>query len=64
MTRKHFAALAEALAYMRPPLYNFGKVSTPSKNRWENARDAIMAICAESNPRFDRDRFIAATLEG
>jgi hypothetical protein len=48
MTRKHFIALAQTVA----------AIETPAKRR-EQAR--INAdICAQSNPRFDRARFLAA----
>lgn len=48
LTRKHFKAIAETVS----------KISDP-KTREDAARTQA-AICAESNPNFDLDRFLAA----
>ena len=70
MTRKHFEALAAALANIRPKPERESMWGPPVKglgegrNAWQNSVDLIANVCAESNPRFDRDKFLAATLEG
>lgn len=62
MTRKQFAAIADALYRSRP-------VSTTDAGRKFDAVaiqqhrlscDQVAAALAEMNPRFDRDRFMAA----
>lgn len=57
MTRKHFEALAAALAASRPA------PDAPAVywRQWYADRDAIANVCEASNKRFDRDRFIFAT---
>lgn len=55
MTRKHFKALADALAATRPdPTF------LPERDQWETTRDAVASTCRSFNPNFDRARFLAA----
>ncbi len=63
MTRKHFEAFAAALANIRPEKEGLIYGDT-QRNAWQNSVGLIASVCAESNPRFDRERFLAATLEG
>ena len=56
MTKKHFEALASALA-------EGATWDGDSRNQWEVWHDAVDNIadaCARFNPLFDRARFIAA----
>lgn len=76
MTRKHYIALAAALASVRPDIdhSDFTKHSAIGDNTMVNhvtfdaAEDAWTATCdaiadtlAADNPAFDRTRFISAT---
>jgi hypothetical protein len=61
MSKKHFNALAQAMANVRP--YN----STPLTDRqvvelfqWHRDIQAIAAICESMSPRFNWHRFIDA----
>lgn len=59
MTKKHFIALAQALADARPCS---PQDDTPALwTQWEIDRNNIAVVCARFNPQFDRTRFIAAT---
>ncbi len=60
MTRKHFKALAQALAYTRPDPTTIGYEARAS---WKQTRSAIADVCAKFNGNFDRDRFYVATEE-
>lgn len=58
MQKRHFEALAKALAYSKPdpeilrdPAYTYA---------WLTCVKNIAAVCAQQNPRFDADRFFAA----
>lgn len=60
MTRKHFTALARALAASRP-------IGTPHPDllaQWHDDCDAVAKVCASFNPGFDRARFLAACQGG
>ena len=56
MTRKHFVALAAALAASRPHRLNYATFE-----QWVADREAVASVCAASNPFFDRGRFLVAT---
>lgn len=67
MTKKGFNKLAVALASVRPSLENPGiqpqtakRTYVSSMHAWARSVAAVADVCAESNPRFDRDRFISA----
>ena len=56
MTKKHFNRIAHALQQAKP-------VSTFDEGAMESWRDLcrdIASICADSNPNFDRQRFMTA----
>jgi len=59
MTRKDYVAIASAISAVR---------EYSSASEFQSAVDmvtgAISQVLIEDNPRFDRQRFIAATLEG
>lgn len=57
MTRRHFEALARALANARP---RPGRQSTDSWNQWEIDVAAVAHVLSDANPRFDRTRFVDA----
>jgi hypothetical protein len=56
MTRKHFIALAAALAAHRPD-----NGTGRDMRLWREQRDAIADVLYASNGRFDRGRFERAT---
>ncbi len=62
MTRKHFNAIAKALAFTRPTAAGRQKVSKRSKQWQQWARDvkALADICDASNDSFDRGQFYHA----
>lgn len=55
MTRKDYVAIAKAIASVRDPNDNLDEVVTASL-----IAEKIANVCAADNPRFDRERFIAA----
>ena len=55
MTKRHFTALASALHDTRPPQHDAGEWAT-----WLATVYAIVTVCQNANPRFDRDRFMRA----
>lgn len=60
MTRKHFKTIAAALADLRPNNPT-GWVSIGSALAlWSDCVYRMANLCADSNPRFDRDKFLAA----
>ena len=74
MTRKHYIALAKALASTRPSLDDYTTTSAVGNNtfvnhitfdaaraQWRATRDALSFALATTNPLFDRERFVAAT---
>ena len=56
MTKRHFEALADALAEARP-LADQGAAALIC---WERTVGRIANVCAASNGRFDRGRFLNA----
>ena len=58
MTKKHFNALAEQLASVRP-VYRPG-VNGEAYAVWIQCVDAVRRACAETNPAFNAARFEAA----
>ena len=56
MTRKHFIALARALNDARPIMHD----GTDYYKGWFRCVNAIADVCAQTNARFDRARFLAA----
>jgi len=55
MTRKDFNSLADELAAVRPTRKTHARFNT-----WYKSVQAVMIVCAASNPAFDRMRFYAA----
>ncbi len=55
MTKKHFEALAAALRENR-----FLPDNEAANVQWERCVEAVAAVGADFNPRFDRARFLAA----
>ena len=60
MTRKHFVALAAALAASRPDRGSIAERSAAFA-QWCEDREAVASVCAASNPAFARGRFLVAT---
>ena len=57
MTRKDYEAIALALARGRP------KLDSEDLAQWAECRRELMFILAKDNPRFDVEKFKAATME-
>jgi hypothetical protein len=57
MTRKHYVALAGALADALP-------AGAERFDGWCRAVNAIADVLAGDNPRFDRERFVVACCDG
>lgn len=60
MSRKHFEALANNLAAVRPGHPTLVDTESPEYNAWLLSVRAVADACGESNARFDRSRFIDA----
>ena len=58
MSKKHFEALADGLAEIRPP-----KSSRAQYAVWLDAVKVMADVCDKTNPLFDRRRFIQACEE-
>ena len=58
MSKKHFEALADGLAEIRPP-----KSSRAEYAVWLGAVEAVTDVCAKACPRFDSRRFLQACEE-
>ena len=58
MTKKHFEALADALANCRPlPTDHEGM------SYWDDSVSAVADVCESTNERFDRTKFVRACNE-
>lgn len=57
MTRKHFQALAVKLHALKPE-------AGTDDTQWEQCVNGIAAVCADSNPAFNRVRFVEACQKG
>ncbi|MCU1271133.1 MAG: hypothetical protein JWN74_2427 [Acidobacteriaceae bacterium] len=62
MTRKHFRQIADALRYMRKIEIDDVEMSATGVRvvKFSSVVDALAGILAESNPRFNRDKFLEA----
>jgi hypothetical protein len=62
MTRKHFQQIANAMQSLRKFEANDSELSEVVANavRYSSVVDALAKVCAESNPNFDRNRFLEA----
>ncbi len=69
MTRKHFKALAKALAAVRPSGIHpdvdhlLNRDARLINGQWLMERNAIANVCQFFSPQFDRERFIEACNE-
>ena len=59
MTKKHFIALAKALASMRP----LEVEGTPDLLKWVCCCSGVADVCESANKLFDRKRFLKACEE-
>jgi hypothetical protein len=62
MTRKHFNQIADAMRYMRKIEIDDveGSATGVRVVKFSSVVDVLAGILADSNPRFDRDRFLGA----
>jgi hypothetical protein len=62
MTKKHFNAIADAMRYMRKIEIDDieGSATGVRVVKFSSVVDALAGIMADSNPKFDRNRFLAA----
>ena len=64
MTKKHFEALAAALADCKPILSNDGSLNTALRfgevQIWLDSVRSVATVCAQFSPKFDRARFFKA----
>lgn len=62
MTRKHFQQIADAMQSLRKFEVNDAELSETVAHavRYSSVVDALAKVCAESNPKFDRNRFLEA----
>lgn len=57
MTKKDFEALASALHAVQPNPHSY--TYTPEQyGTWDMTVQSVANVCAESNDRFNRDRFL------
>lgn len=61
MTRKHFQAIAKVLADYRRSIQNGH--TYPEQQQFDLMIDDLMGVFRETNPNFDRGRFVRATHE-
>ena len=62
MTRKDYVAIAKAISAVRE--YSYLKGDLNFQAGIDQVTGAISEVLRQDNPRFDRERFITATLEG
>ena len=62
MTRKDYVAIASAISAVRELSYLKGDLNFQAGI--DQVTGAISEVLMQDNPRFDRQRFIAATMEG
>ncbi len=62
MTRKHFQQIADAMQSLRKFEAHDSELSETVAHavRYSSVVDALAKVCAESNPKFDRNRFLGA----
>jgi hypothetical protein len=62
MTRKHFQQIANAMQSLRKFEAHDPELSETVAHavRFSSVVDALAKVCADGNPRFDRDRFLGA----
>ena len=67
MSKKHYQALAKALAEVRPEVPKGLTESVPvivvGFARWQKSVDAVANVCKAFNPAFDYDIFFKACME-
>ena len=56
LTRKHFKNLAHGLSLEKPD----GSDKTIAMRTWVRSCLAVAGVCHNSNPRFDKQRFLEA----
>jgi hypothetical protein len=59
MSKKHFIALAKALASVRP----LDTSETPARLQWDRCCSGVADVCQIENGLFDRRRFLKACEE-
>ncbi len=66
MTADQYATLAACLHRAKPKLQGFHSVPAydAAYNMWADSCAGISAVCEQSNPTFDRLRFLAAVTQG
>ena len=64
MTRKHFKAIADALASNKPKLSDFGPAYENEYEcqlgQWRADVMAMVAVCRQFNSNFNKNRFLEA----
>ena len=65
MTRKYFEQLADALNRACPehyydPSMDDDEAAQAEWSRWDRVVSEVADVCAQTNPRFDRDAFVGA----
>lgn len=63
MTRKDFIKLAGALKNIQPDIPGVMEFNTKSVKVWNNwiaAVDSVADVCEQSNPQFNRKKFVKA----
>jgi hypothetical protein len=60
MTKKHFIALADIVRSLKPTATEHGMSEhfDAEMNQWRRMRAQLGDLCASSNPRFNRDRWL------